>query len=197
MKHFLLLVLIGCYSNFVLADIYMQQDAHGNVTYSDTPLPNGKKIEVSETNTSSELNTPSTVTATEIQAVKANPANQNDLSYQTFLILSPKDQETFQNQPIIPVTVSIAPQLKKGHKVQIYLDGQPYGDALAAKNFELHEIERGIHQLAAVLLDANNKIIKESNTITIYVHRASVNSPTRASLQPGRNVLQFLWNLVS
>jgi hypothetical protein len=69
--------------------------------------------------------------------------------------------------------------LQSGDKVQLMVDNKPAGEAVAGTSGILPWIERGAHQVSAVIIDANQKVIKSSNSITIYIQRAGMNSPAR------------------
>lgn len=182
MRMIFLFILISFASFVCHGAVYMEKDKFGNITYSDTPLPNGTKIDVpevtQETSEGSNVTSVTTTTSTEENAVVAeNILVHKD--YVVFLIQSPVDQATIQNQATIPVDIKIDPPLQEGDKILLLLDNKPYGAPAASTRFELADVERGTHQLSAVLLDANQRVIKESNSVIIYVHRVTLNSPTR------------------
>ena len=92
--------------------------------------------------------------------------------YLSFSIESPLDQETIQNQPNITVKLSIKPDLQENDKIQIYLDGKPWGLAQASTQIDLGRLERGMHQLHAEIIDKEMRFLRKSAVITIYVHYA-------------------------
>jgi len=170
------------------ANVYMQTDNNGNVIYSDTPIKkNAQKIDVPAINTTSstppqptESNIPSSTnsqpTVMTMQIVKK--------PYTTFVIRSPADQETIQNQPKIAVDISIDPDLQSGDVIQVYLDGNTWGKPLPSTHVEFTAPDRGIHQISAKLMDKNGKVLKETPSNTVYIHQANLGaSPPR--LGPG------------
>lgn len=165
MQYLIFLLLFFSITSY--AALYQSQDNQGNTTYSDQPLPGS--TEVTQPNAATITRT-NTTTATPIKPV--NTANTS-VTYKTFAFITPQDQGTIQNQPDITVKLSIEPALQAGDKVQLMLDGKPWGNPEASASINMHLVERGVHTLAAVLLDKNQKTIKETATITIYVHRAS------------------------
>ena len=120
-------------------------------------------------------------TTSDAKPVKATEGEHSGpQTYSTFAITSPKDGATFQNQPAIPVVMSVEPNMLGGDKIQLMLDGKPSGVPTATFYQELGLVERGTHSLSAVILNKADQPIKQSNAVTIYVHRASViNSPAR------------------
>lgn len=187
-------MLLLCFCSCVChAAIYMQLDKNGNTVYSDTPLnANAKKIDLPKTeDNQTHQDQVAPASAASLNEETENPANQiptlksSPHVYTTFLMESPKDQETFQNQPVIPVEIKIDPLLQAGDKIQLYLDGKPMGSPVPTTHLQLMQIDRGSHQLSAVLIDNNQQKIKDTGTITIFVHQASVSSINRVNKSPG------------
>lgn len=182
----IILIWIGLLSATICySAVYMHKDSNGNIIYSDTPLDNAAKINVPTV-----LNY---VPSTQSSAVTKDNAKSlialTEKKYTDFEIISPKDQDTIQNQPIFPVILNIKPELQKGDKVQLILDNQIYGIAQESTQIQLDQVERGTHQLYAVLLDKEQRVIQQSNVITIYVHRASAKFKTSKKLPVMVNVL--------
>lgn len=171
----LILITLICY-----ADVYMHKDKEGNVIYSDTPpdkgavkLPYADEEEPGTPTPSSEEGMPPETQTEEPPAktdfITVQPTKQ---PYTNFSIQSPADQATFQNQPIIPVDIKVEPDLQEDDSIQLYMDGKPLGPPLRGTHFELNNIDRGTHQLYAELIDDKKNRLKQTNIITIYVHKA-------------------------
>lgn len=172
----------------IQAAIYVNQNASGGTEYTDTPSMTSKAIVIPETNS---ISTPKPVTQTPAaspQSAAGAAVNTNDdadntatsqaSSYTAFEIISPKNEETLQNQPIIPVEMRIEPNMLPGDKIQLMLDGKPAGTPTATSYQELGIVERGTHTLYAVIVNNKGQNIKQTSTITIFVHRNStINSP--------------------
>jgi len=194
MKYWLIVLLLLLNPVMGNAAIYMQQDSHGNVTYSDTPLTStAKEITVQPPDTvsspaSSSVNLPSNsapvIPPPPVTAIPTStePVIDQGQRYTNFFISSPTDQQTIQNQPTIPVEITLEPKLQTGNTIQLILDGQPAGSAVASVHPALGLVERGRHQLSAVILDQNQRILQQSNTITIFVQRVGLNSPQRSQI---------------
>lgn len=175
MKYFMIVFFI-LFSFFCYAAIYKQVDQNGNTIYSDVPIhSNAKAINLPETGstTTTKSNETKTPIAQQIPVIKFKKP------YTVLMITSPKDQETIQNQPIIPVDLKIEPALQEGDKIQIYLDGKPVGQPQAGTHIELSLIDRGSHQLYASLIDSSQTTLKQSNVITIYVHREHLGNSSK------------------
>jgi hypothetical protein len=171
----MLFISLLIYSILCSAAVYMQTDKNGGVTYSDTPTQGAQIIPLPDTNT------PSTITS----APTPSPANKKDapeapfqeqtisrIPYTKFVIDSPIDNQTITNQNTSPVVLMISPDLQKGDAIQLYVDGTAVGSPAATTNIELPRIDRGTHQLYAVLLDESNHPLKQSQTITVNIHYA-------------------------
>lgn len=61
-------------------------------------------------------------------------------------------------------------------KLQLLLDGKVYGAPKTTPHWSLTAIDRGTHTLT-IQAQQNGKVIASSNTITVHLHRASVQSP--------------------
>lgn len=156
--------------------IYMHKDNHGHIIYTDTPMPNSQIVNVPETLYSHPPETkPETVSNNPVAATQAMIIKEQGtrIDYTLFSIITPKDQETIQNQPIIPVEVDLKPSLQAGDRVQLLLDSKTWGTPVASTHLQMNLVDRGTHQLAAIIVDSNGTIVKETPSITIFVHRAS------------------------
>jgi hypothetical protein len=173
-------LLFSCFAVTVcFADVYMKVDQFGNITYSDAPLHDGKKIEIPSINTSEATVSENTNTPSAVNPTVAS--HENIIApYTEFSIISPKNGETIQNQITVPVQVNLKPELKTGDKVQLILDGKVTGEPLASTQLQLGLVERGMHQLYAVIIDSSQKVLQKADAITIYVHRANLNSSPAA-----------------
>lgn len=182
-------IIILCMSFISHAAIFIQQDKNGNTIYSDTPLDsNAKRLKMptgnslpSQTPESVPMTTHITPQVTETTSLGSENARQD---YTSFVIVSPKDQENIQNLQVIPVEVKTVPDLLEGDKVLLLLDGNPWGSPLPTTQLQMENVERGQHSLAAAIVDKDQKVVKQTNTITIYVHRPTLNSPTRQAPPP-------------
>lgn len=163
----LLLMTFTCH-----AAIYQTIDNSGNTVYSDQPIgQNAQRIDMGSKQNPAILNTSPDTTSSQPPATIA-PA-ETAHTYTVFTIDTPKDLDTFQNSRSIPVEIKIDPALQKGDSIQLILDGKPWGSTQNSPHLSLDQADRGTHQLSAVILDSNQRIIKQSNTITIYNHLAS------------------------
>lgn len=168
MRKFYLIVLLFV-SVGSLAQIYMKTDKNGNVTYSDMPMPDAKTIDIP-------VNQPENAPTTAKPLEKIS-LPETKKPYTTFHIVSPKDNESIQNQPTLKVEIALDPSLQAGDKIQIYVDGQKTGPLFDTTGIDVGLIDRGSHELYAELVDTNKRNFMQSNVITIYFHRARTGFP--------------------
>lgn len=145
--------------------IYRTVDEHGNPVFTDNPPESGpvEEVDVRPSN-SVPMNIPKLPRTREVQA------QQGD--YQ-LSIVAPEDESTFQNpsQPIV-VRVSLSPELKRNHRLEVTADGRRLPGSLE-EGFTFEQPTRGEHRLRARVLDGN-QVLEDSGEVIIYVHRASV-----------------------
>lgn len=187
MKYFLA-VLLSLISILCCAAIYIQTDKNGNTVFSDTPIgPDARIVVVPEVNQLSSpsakaapAGTPTTQSTTAIEETateSTTPQKTERKPYVQFDFTSPVDQETIQNQPTVKVTMQVAPPLQPGDTIQIYLDGNPWGISRPSTHFEFTAPYRGTHHLSAKIFDSDRNVLKQTNSITIFVFQAHI--PTR------------------
>ncbi|MDR3476520.1 MAG: DUF4124 domain-containing protein [Gammaproteobacteria bacterium] len=162
--------------------IYKQTDKNGNIVYTDTPQQNAQAVIIPTDSTASISTVPTTIPSPPTKpsepasaSTSTSPSSAPDaprVAYTTFILAAPADQETFQNQRLIPIKVMIVPDLQSGDKTQLYLDGKPYGSPAEGSDLALNNVDRGSHTVSVVILSKDNTILKSSNSITINVQYA-------------------------
>lgn len=172
------------FSTASYATVYMQTDADGNIAYSDTPSENSQVINLPDADSSSSsVQTSPQLNNKEEEKTTTTITTEQTLtnSYKSFSIISPKDQENIQNQPGLVVDVKVEPKLKKGDKILLLLDNKPVGNPTAGTHIETGPIDRGTHQLSAIIVGQNEQVLQQTNPITIYINHVNVN------FKPGGN----------
>lgn len=167
MKYRLLLLLLFI-SQPLFAEIYKLTDKNGNITYTDTPEKGAEKVEITAPPLLHDAIPPSA--SVEQNKVDTLQTTEQKKPYTVFVISSPLNEETIHNNPNIMITIAIEPDLQKGDKIQVFVDERPIGDAVPNTQISIGRLERGIHQVKAVVIDENQKILKISPSITIYAH---------------------------
>jgi hypothetical protein len=160
---------ISCY-----AAIY-ESNQNGQTIYSDVPQNNAKPITLPNSSphislpTLSTTNSPTTVTTSTV------PASTAKGNYKTFTITDPISEMNYQNQRDLHVTLKLDPPLQEGDRVQLFLDSKPQkSPTLDLTQLTLQNIERGQHQVYAVIVNSLGNIIKQTESVTFYVHYSAI-----------------------
>ncbi len=155
-----------------LADVYKTVTPDGEVIYSDVKTRGAKQMNVPKAQTYTPPPLPVPVNQPVVPEEKA--------AYSTFTIDSPVNEETIRdNLGNISLLVTLEPELvaKDGHRIQYFLDGKPHGRKTVDLQKTLVNVERGEHQLSAVVVDNDGKVIIDSEPVTIYLKRESIKHP--------------------
>jgi hypothetical protein len=172
-----LAILIAVNTATAQQTIWKWTDDKGKVHYSDHPEgPDAVEVNV--------LESTQTYSAAEAQTqIPTNSAAQKRTqtagSYQSFSILQPAAEETFQNpESPISVQLKIEPGLFPGDRVQLFLDGTAVnGEGSGSTSFSLPNVERGAHSVQARIVGRNGITRITSNTVTFHVRQTSVIRP--------------------
>lgn len=160
------------------AAIYRSVDDQGNTVFSDQPEPGSQPLKLPPVPTYSAPKLPP------ITPAQTSTEKDDKSAYTTFTVLAPgKDQAFWDNAGNVSVRLSIQPELKtgRGHRVQFYLDGKPQGQAGTTLDTVIQNVDRGQHQVYAVVLDASGKEVIRTPSVRFQLHRQSVNFPNRKS----------------
>ncbi len=171
------LLLLACAPFALNAQIYQTIDEDGNVSYTDKP-PQGQKSE--------QVKLPPTNTAPAIKptapaGTKKGGKDKSPSDYSISISSPGNDAQIPTGQRDVSVNLSLSPALHKDHKVQLMVNGAPFGDSFSGTSGTLKEIYRGSHQISAAVIDSNGKTISVSDSVTIHVQRHSRLRPTPAS----------------
>lgn len=158
-----------------LAQVYRIEDDQGAVTYTDSPAEGSRaeSVELPPINTQPGLSLPA----------KAPPTTtEPGQSYTTAYILQPENDSTIPpGQLDVVVQIALEPTLQTGHLLQLYFDGQPYGEPRAGTAFSIGDLTRGSHSIHAKVLNASGDVLATIDPIVIFVHRAAVGATQSTS----------------
>lgn len=161
------------------AEVFRWVDANGNTVFGDSPPEQSKAQAV-------ELPTLTVADSYDEGEQKGEPAKAAEnaageggashtvVDYKHFAVASPeKDQAIRANNGNIMVRLKLEPELQPGHGIVVYLDGKQVasGDATV---FSLENIDRGRHSLFAVLHNAGDDVLKNTEAVSFDVLRHSV-----------------------
>lgn len=154
------------------ADVYKSINADGEVVYSDTPTQGAEVVEMPE------LPTYTPPPVTEPVAVKDEPAET--AAYNELAFLKPENDATIRsNEGIINAELKLSPQLRlrSKHRIQFYLDGEPYGEPGTSIRTTMGNVDRGEHTLTASVLDSSGEELISSDPVIVHLHRMTINNP--------------------
>jgi hypothetical protein len=157
-------VMLTLLSGFAHSEIYKSVSADGEVVYSDKPSQGAERMPKRELSTYKPPELPARTSRR-----PARPARSD--YYKDFSIIKPQNDATIRNNPgIIMVEVKLNPGLQNnlGHKVQFYLDDEPYGPPVDNYAVTLSNLDRGEHSLSASVINAKGEI--QISTIDVDVH---------------------------
>ena len=158
---------------FLVAPVALGEDAwkwvdeDGVVHYSDVPVDGAEQVYLSEYNKKTGARISDT---TELTRREETP---EEFSYETLAIASPSAEQTLWNiEGNLPVSISVSPNLLRGHRIRLYFDGN--AQDINGTSVTLTEVYRGVHNLRAEIIDGTGKVITVSDPIQFYVQQNSV-----------------------
>ncbi|WP_318514311.1 DUF4124 domain-containing protein [Photobacterium leiognathi] len=163
--------------------IYSWTDENGVVHFTDQPqTPDATAYPLSVTEVSGNIEqTADTIAAqTNDVAVVEEPAK----TITTVSLVSPMHEQTIRNnEGIINIHAVTNSKLNSQTQAQLVLDGVVKGDPQTELTWTLDNVDRGSHQLQIQLVKGG-KVIASSDSITVYLHRATVKANKPKPVQP-------------
>ncbi|WP_028109312.1 DUF4124 domain-containing protein [Ferrimonas futtsuensis] len=162
MRTLLLLLLLGASAQ---AAVYRWVDANGVAHYSDlppndqarpVPIPPGSRVPLR---------------ASSIPDQGQRSAEAAAPSY-SLAILSPQQDATVRsNVGKLTIRVAADPKPAPDHNLHLLVDGQAH--PVQGQSLTLNNLDRGTHQLQAVVVDHRGAMLAQSPPVTIHLHRQS------------------------
>lgn len=161
----IILVVIAMPVHAGQAKVYVWRDENGVLVFSDSPRAGAEEAKIKDNS----LNMPSVDTS----VLDIKPQIIED-KYDV-VISQPEANATIRdNSGSVYIAGGIKPIFKRGHRIQLFLDGNPHGKPQTHSMFALRNVDRGEHQIKMELIDEKGKVIASSESITFYMHRTSV-----------------------
>ena len=159
------------------AQVYTYIDAEGNRVFTDRPSANQHNVEsVQLAPTNNMAQPPSTAQQQPLEAPTITAP-----AYQMLRILIPQPDATIRdNMGNLIVTATSEPGLQPGHLYRLILDSQPWGEAGRSPVFALENIDRGTHQLAVEILDAQGRTLERTPSQPFHMMRISLAQKRKA-----------------
>ena len=178
---FIVFVLV-CATGLAYAQAYRWVDENGVVHYSDRPQAGAEEIELPDSNRSSRPVTPRPTPASGPGTDADQPREQTGI-YNTLAITAPAAEETLWNiAGTLNVSLNLEPALRPGHRIRVYLDGEPR--MVNGMSFQIEEVFRGAHNLQAEVVDGTGELLIRSQPNRFYVQQTSVQNRARPRPAP-------------
>jgi len=174
-KVLVLLLMCVCFNAW--GQIYKIVDENGHITITDQSPGDGTEPMVLP-----ELSVVSTDTQEPVAAAvepvpdpSEEPMTRAMLRkmYQDFRITRPQPEETFWGTAnTVVLAWDVSAPLQEGMAVRFSIDGA--ARAASTENMISVTLDRGAHTVSAVLLEADGRTLMTTDTVTFFVHQASV-----------------------
>lgn len=175
-----MLLLLGCLLAVAVQaqetkrELWTWKDANGVTQYSDRPVPGAKQVQLSTSAPAQAAAAAPPAATTPAAKPPAAPAVQ----YQSLEIWQPENGETFFGaDATVDVRMRSEPELAESDRLLLYLDGKLVEGDASSLEYNLSQLERGVHSIAAVILDrqGNEKIRSEPRVF--HIKQPTVNAP--------------------
>lgn len=163
------------------AAVYKWVDEEGVVHYGDSPpITGAEAVDLPEVSRFQSRQLPGTSTAP--QRTAPSGAFQG---YDSLIISRPENDATIRsNEGLVTVNLALSPGLQEGHRVHLLLDGRLVTDD-AGTGVQLSGVDRGTHELTAVVVDEEETEWLRSSPVRFYLHKVSLlNKPAVIGPQP-------------
>lgn len=166
-------LLLLCLSLPVLAATYRWVDENGVVHFSDRPREGAEEVDLGSAQSYSPASRARGLSSDAQTPAEPPPAAP---LYESLRVVRPAEQSTYRNiGGQLPVTLSLTPALKPGHRVRVYFDGQPIsGWPERLMSFTLTDVFRGEHNLRAEVISGDGETIIGSDPVTFFVHQTNL-----------------------
>lgn len=147
-------------------------DADGVVSYSDIPAAEcPQKVDLPDYS----RYTPRPLPASIRDESPAETAEAPFAGYREVAIVEPEQDGTVRdNEGKVMVSIALEPPLQDGHRVRVYIDGQPVPGSFDGTAIELRGVERGTHQLFAQVLDATGSSVARSDSVSFTMRQVGL-----------------------
>ncbi|USD21325.1 DUF4124 domain-containing protein [Microbulbifer variabilis] len=164
--------------------IYKVVGPDGQVTFSDTPPPNGQAQEVQL----APINVQPIALPRTLPTRKLSPKDETDTGKEGYTgpvsiqIVSPLDGATIPpGQRFIPLQVDVQPVYPEGASFFAVVDGKPWQGSSSGAGLDISLLERGTHTVQAVLTDSKGQVLAQSQVVTLYVKRPGGRLPDNSA----------------
>lgn len=163
------------------ADVYRWVDDQGQVHFSDEPHDGAEPVDVGEPTVVDSLPTPQGADPKDDADGGGDDSDSgtgDGAAAQTqwrIAIAAPSDEATVRdNQGKLQLVLDVRPRLSEDQRILVLVDGSPYRQGpFTSTDITLSGLDRGAHELQALLRDDGGRVLARSATVTVYLHQAS------------------------
>jgi hypothetical protein len=170
--------------------IYQWRDANGEMHFSDTYQPGAAIVSTlvpePPLDRASPMNsgqTSSTTPSSILPTPNLEKPPKATVQYTLLDIISPTEKQTVRdNSGNFDVQVKIEPELQKGDRLQLLVDGKVVATSQDQNNvIPAKGVDRGQHNIQVQVINSTGNILLQSPSHIIYLQKASI-LPVQASL---------------
>lgn len=167
MNRLLLAILLLALTSTAMAEVYTYIDAQGNRAYTDKPHANATRVDVRPSNS---------ISATPIPPAPAKMTRVRPINHYDMLrILIPEPDASINDAGgNLIVTITSDPPLMPNHGYRLLLDGNVIAGPAVSPVFQLKNIDRGTHLLAAEIIDNHETVIERTPAQPFHMLRISL-----------------------
>jgi hypothetical protein len=173
----LIATLLLVMTTFATAGVYKWIAPDGSVVYTDQPLKGAKRLAVPAW-----YPPPPPPVAPPIRGPIVPAMPEPHIGYADISVEKPSaGQYVREEGEGIKVAVQVKPRLhvKRGHRIQLLLDGEVRGNALPATTQRITDVDRGPHSVAAQVVAPDGNVLIQSPPVNFFYQR-----PTHAFTAP-------------
>ena len=153
-------------------EVYEWKDANGVTHYSDAPAPGARKIVIVGSTPTSAAPAP-VAPAAAPGASAARPGAVSETRYASLEIWSPSNGESFFGaDAAVNIRLRSDPELAGTDRLLTYLDGKLLSNENAYEH-TLTNIDRGVHSVTSVILDAKGNEKIRSQPVVFHIKQPS------------------------
>jgi len=156
------------------SEMYKWVDEDGNTHYSDI-----QPFKDASEHISPDINTTPAVKVPEPQVTEGSSSTKETV-YKIFKVASPEHNAIIRdNQGNFSIGLEIQPALntKQGHYINVLLDNKVTHNKLTSLSAQFSNIDRGTHQISAVIKNKYGKTLLRTGSISIHLRRKSILNP--------------------
>lgn len=180
MKVLVFLLALTCFT--AQAAVYKSVNENGEVVYSDSPGPGAERVRLPKLQTYKPQPVPT------LKSVKRAPIK--NAYYSAFSFSKPNNDITIRdNLGVVHTELKLVPALDSGsgHRIQFYLDDEPYGPPVELLAVTMSNLDRGQHRISASVLDGRGNVLISAEDVVVHIHRYSKLHPRPDNSKQGED----------